>query len=351
MIELLQELGASPYLKAALGFVIFFIGAKLTYFLLTHLVARWTKKTATQLDDIILSKIKTPIFYLILLAGAATALNFLPLSSLARGISSKILLSIVIAISCYLASSFVNLFIRAWFTKRKTVMGKTKWLELIIISRKILNFIIFILLLILILNLWGVKVTSLVASLGIAGFVVGFALRDIFANIFGGIALIADKSFKIGDFIKIESGEIGEIIDIGLRSTRIKSFDEGNEIIIPNNNLVTTKITNYGRPAINLKMVIKIGVAYGSDIKKTKQILLDCAKKIEGILKDPSPRVYFMEMADFSLNFRVVFWIRNYKDRFEIQDKIISLAYEKLQAQGVKIPFPTRTIHIEKDSG
>ncbi|TET12936.1 mechanosensitive ion channel, partial [Candidatus Aerophobetes bacterium] len=138
---------------------------------------------------------------------------------------------------------------------------------------------------------------------------------------------------------------------IGLRSTRIKSFDEGNEIIIPNNNLVTTKITNYGRPAINLKMIIKIGVAYGSDIKKTKQILLDCAKKIEGILKDPPPRVYFMEMADFSLNFRVVFWIRNYKDRFEIQDKIISLAYEELQAQGVKIPFPTRTIHIEKESG
>ena len=348
MIELIQELGISPYLKAALGFVIFFIGAKLTYFVLTHLVARWTKKTATQLDDIILSKIKTPIFYLILLAGAATALNFLPLSSLIRGTFSKILLSIVIAISCYLASSFISLFIKAWFSQRKAVMGKTKWRELIIISRKILNFIIFILLFILILNLWGVKVTALVASLGIAGFVLGFALQDIFANIFGGIALIADKSFKIGDFIKIESGEIGEIIDIGLRSTRIKSFDEGNEIIIPNNNLVTTKITNYGRPAINLKMVIKIGIAYGSDVKKAKQILLDCAKRIKGILESPPPRIYFMEMADFSLNFRVVFWIRNYKDRFDIQDKIVSLAYEELQAQGIKIPFPTRTIHIEK---
>jgi len=261
------------------------------------------------------------------------------------------LASLVIGISCYLVGFFINLFIRTWFAQRKTVLGKTKWQELIIISRKILNFIIFILLLIFILNLWGIKVTALVASLGIAGFIIGFALQDIFANVFGGVALIADKSFKIGDFIKLETGEVGEVIDIGLRSTRIKSFDEGNEIIIPNNSLVTTKITNYGRPAINLKMTIKIGIAYGSDVKKAKQILLACVKKTEGILEYPPPRVYFMEMADFSLNFRVIFWVRNYKDRFDIQDKIISTAYEELQAQGIKIPFPTRTIHIEKDSG
>jgi len=187
-----------------------------------------------------------------------------------------------------------------------------------------------------------------VASLGIAGFVFGFALRDIFANVFGGIALIADKSFKIGDFIKLESGEVGEVIDIGLRSTRIKSFDEGNEIIVPNNSLVTSKITNYGRPLINLKIVVKIGVAYGSDVKKTREVLLDCAKKIDEVQEDPGPRVYFMEMADFSLNFRVVFWIADFRQRFDIRDKFVSLAYEELQSKGIKIPFPTRTIHIEK---
>jgi len=351
MSEFLKELGLNPYFRAILSFVIFFLVAKLIYFILTHLVVRWTKRTATQIDDIILSRIKTPVYYLIILAGIATAFNFLPFSQLVKEIFSKILASLVIGIACYLAAFFINLLIRTWFTQRKTVMGKTKWQELIMISRKILNFIIFILLLIFILNLWGVKVTALVASLGIAGFIVGFALKDVFANIFGGVALIADRSFKMGDFIKLESGEVGEVIDIGLRSTRIKSFDEGNEIIIPNNTLVTTKITNYGRPAINLKMVIKIGVAYGSDIKKAKQIILSCLEKTEGILKDPPPRVYFMEMADFSLNFRVVFWVHNYRDRFDIQDNVVSDAYEELQAQGIKIPFPTRTIHIEKNSG
>ena len=348
MIEFLEKLVISPYLKAILAFVFFYLGAKVIYLILTHLVGRLVKKTATQLDDIILSKVKAPIFYLIILAGIATASNFLPLPTLARVVFSRILLSIVIAISCYLASSFINVLIKGWFTQRRMVMGKTKGRELIILSRKILNFIIFILLVIFILTLWNVRVTSLVASLGIAGFVLGFALRDIFANIFGGIALIADKSFKIGDFIKLESGEVGEIIDIGLRSTRIKSFDEGNEIIVPNNSLVTSKITNYGRPLINLKMIVKIGVAYGSDIRKTRQVLLDCVRKIEGILDDPASRVYFMEMADFSLNFRVVFWIADFRQRFDTRDKFVSLAYEELQSKGIKIPFPTRTIHIEK---
>jgi len=347
MIEFLERLSISPYLKAILAFVFFYLGAKVIYLILTHLVGRLVKKTTTQVDDIILSKAKAPIFYLIILAGIATASNFLPLPTLAETIFSRTLLSVVIAISCYLASSFINVLIKGWFTQRSRVTGKVKGRELIILSRKILNFIIFGLLIIFILTLWDVRVTALVASLGIAGFVFGFALRDIFANIFGGIALIADQSFRIGDFIKLESGEVGEIIDIGLRSTRIKSFDEGNEIIIPNNSLVTSKITNYGRPSINLKMVVKIGVAYGSDIKKTRQVLLDCIKKIERIQENPPPRVYFMEMADFSLNFRVVFWIADFRQRFDIRDRFVSLAYEELQSKGIKIPFPTRTIHIE----
>jgi small-conductance mechanosensitive channel len=240
------------------------------------------------------------------------------------------------------------LLIKTWLSKTKKVVGKSRQKDLIAVSRKILNFIIFILLIIFILALWGIKVTALVASLGIAGIVIGLALQTTLANVFGGIALIADGSFRIGDFIQLETGEAGEIIDVGLRSTRIKSFDEGNEIIVPNSGLMNSKIINYGRPQIFLKKRVKIGVAYGSDVKKVKQILLNCTKEIEEILKDPRPQVYFTEMADFSLNFEVVFWINNYKHRLQVQDKFISLSYEKLQLQGIQIPFPTRTIYIEK---
>jgi len=129
-----------------------------------------------------------------------------------------------------------------------------------------LNFVMLILLVIFILALWGVRVTALVASLGIAGIVIGLALQTT-------------GSFKIGDFIELETGEAGEIIDVGLRSTRIKSFDEGNEIIVPNSSLMNSKIINYGRPEICLKRRIKIGVAYGSDISKVKQTLLKCAER------------------------------------------------------------------------
>ncbi|MCD6473229.1 mechanosensitive ion channel family protein [Candidatus Aerophobetes bacterium] len=338
----------SPYIKAIIAFFIFFVGAKLIYFFLTHLVAKWTKKTITQLDDIILFKVKSPIFYIIVLAGIATAINFLPIPTLFKEITSKAVISIVLAISCYLIAIFFNLIIKAWINRKKAIVGKARNESLVIISRKILNLIIFILLITFILSLWGVKVTGLVASLGIAGLIIGLALQNTLANIFGGIALIVDGSFKIGDFIELENGESGKIIDVGLRSTRIESFDKGNEIIVPNSKLVMSEITNYGRPLIRLKMIVNIGVAYGSDIKKVKQILLNCAKKTDRVLKNPSPQVYFIEMADFSLNFKVIFWIDTYRKRLEIQDKIISSVYEELQSQGIQIPFPTRTIYIEK---
>ena len=138
---------------------------------------------------------------------------------------------------------------------------------------------------------------------------------------------------------------------MGLRSTRIKSFEEGNEIIIPNSSLMNSKIINYGRPEVYLKKRIKIGVAYGSDIKKVKNILLNCTRQIKNILKNPSPTVYFMEMADFSLNFEVIFWISNYQERLRVQDEFISLAYRELQLQGIQIPFPTRTIYIKSAEG
>ena len=337
-----------PYVRAIVVFIAFYAGAKLIYFFITRIAMRWAKKTRTQLDDLILAKIKAPVFYFIILAGVATTVNTLPFLVPHRVVLSRIIVSITLIIACYLVAVLLNLIIKAWVDKAKEVIGRSRQADLIAVIRKILDLIVFSLLVIFILSLWGVKVTALVASLGIAGIVIGLALQTTLSNIFGGITLIADRSFKIGDFVQLETGEAGEIINVGLRSTRIKSFDEGNELIVPNNTLMNSKIINYGRPQIHLKRRITIGVAYGSDVKKTKEILLQCTHRIEEILKEPAPQVYFMEMADFSLNFLVVFWIRHFKHRFVVQDKFISLAYEELQNQGIQIPFPTRTIYMEK---
>ena len=282
-MDFLTKLLTSSLLKAIIVFVVFFAAAKLLYYFIAHIAIKWAKKTRTELDDIILSKIKIPLFYLIILAGVTTAINILPFLGYYKPLLSKIIASIILAISCYLAALFLNLLIKAWLSRAREVVGKTRQMDLVAVSRKMLNLVVFVLLIIFILNLWGVKVTALVASLGIAGLVIGLALQTTLSNMFGGITLIADKSFKIGDFIQLETGEAGEIIDVGLRSTRIKSFDEGNEIIIPNNLLINSKIINYGRPQVNLKRRIKIGVAYGSDIEKVKRILLECAGKIDKI--------------------------------------------------------------------
>jgi len=334
-MEIAVKILVNPYFKAILSFILLFIVGKLVYLFITRVAIKWAKKTSTEIDNIILSKINTPIFYLIILYGASVAINFLPLPDSPKTILSRLIISIALIICCYLVAFFINLLIKTWLAKSKEVIAKGRQNDFIAVSRKILNFIIFILLIIFILA-------------GIVGIVIGLALQTTLANIFGGIALIADRSFKIGDFVELDTGETGEIIDVGLRSTRIKSFEEGNEIIIPNSILMNSRIINYGRPEVYLKKRIKIGVAYGSDIRKVKNILLNCTSKIENILKSPSPQVYFTEMADFSLNFEVIFWISNYQERLRVQDEFVSLAYEKLQVQGIQIPFPTHTVYVKK---
>jgi len=198
--------------------------------------------------------------------------------------------------------------------------------------------------LIVILQLWGVKVGALLASLGVAGVILGFAFRDSLVNIFGGIALIGDDSFKKGDVIRLDSGEFGEVVEMGLRSTKIKTFDS-EYLVIPNGLLATSKFVNLARPTKTLRLVIPINVAYGSDVGFVEEVILEAIKGRRDVLKFPKREVRFIKMSDFSLEFELIFFISNYKDMFEMKSEITKKVYDSLRKNNIEIPFPTRTIY------
>ena len=203
---------------------------------------------------------------------------------------------------------------------------------------------------ILILNNFNVEITPFIASLGVAGIVLGFALQSALANVFGGISLILDKNFKVGDTVKLSSGELGVILDIGLRSTKMKTFD--NELlIIPNGKLADSIIQNYAQPDLYARGIIPFGVEYGLDVDKVRKTVIDTLKKFPQIIQceeDHPIQVLFMKMGDFALQFEARFWVKSYSERFQTKVDATEAIYKGLTKAKIGIPFPTRTIYMKK---
>ena len=197
---------------------------------------------------------------------------------------------------------------------------------------------------------WDINVTGLVASFGIGGFIVAFAAQDTIANLFAGIFIMADSPYKEGDYINLDTGERGYVKSIGLRSTRIMTRDD-IEITIPNAVIANSKIINEsGGPHEMERVRVNVSVAYGTDINKAKQILMDIASTSKEVCNDPAPRVRFRELGDSGLIFQLLFWIEKPEMRGRVIDSVNGMIYERFRDEKIEIPFPQQTIHIKKTS-
>jgi len=285
---------------------------------------------------------------ILVLIGIKLALLPLNLTEIFVKTADYIIWSLVIVLTTYIVIAVAGIIIEEW-GKRWAAKTKSKADDqLISMFHKFSNIIFVILGLIFILHLLGVQIMPLVASLGIAGIAVAFALQNTLGNIFGGISLILDKSVKVDDVIKLDQDTYGTVIDVGLRSTKIKTWS--NEvIIIPNGKLADSRIQNYVLPDPSVRIELPFTVEYGSDVDKVKKIVLAEINKLANVLKDPQPQVMFVEMGEFSLNFKAFFWISSYTERFETKEKANCLIYDALRRNKIGIPFPTRTVYLKKE--
>lgn len=192
----------------------------------------------------------------------------------------------------------------------------------------------------------GMKLTNLSIVLGAFSVGIGFGLQNIFNNMVSGLILAFERPIKVGDVVQV--GElIGEVRAIGLRSSTVKSFD-GAEVIVPNGNLISNEMINWTKSDSNRRMDIRIGVAYGTDPKSVKDILLDIASKQEKVSKTPSPAVYFDDFGDSSLNFRLLAWVHiDYKLKTESDIRFELDSY--LKEASIEIPFPQTDVHVRSN--
>lgn len=203
------------------------------------------------------------------------------------------------------------------------------------------------LIVIVVLSRFDIDVGPFLASIGILGIAIGFAVKDSLANIIGGIFLAIDRSIAAGDMVTIDN-DTGIIKEVGIRNTKLLTYD--NEIIvIPNGELANKRFKNFVLPEPSLRIVITFSVVYGSDVDKVEQVVIDAIKTMDDVLDDPEPQCFFEEMADFSLVFQAKFWIADYNARLYKKKEATSVIYKALYAAGIGIPFPTHTVYLKQE--
>jgi len=198
------------------------------------------------------------------------------------------------------------------------------------------------------LQVWDIDPTAWLASAGIIGIAVGFAARDTLANLFAGFFIIADTPYKLGDYIVLDTGERGEVTRVGIRSTRLLTRDDV-EITIPNSEMATTKVINEsGGRWEKFRIRIKVGVAYGSNIKDVVDLLQKVADEHDEVCKDPNPRIRMRGFGDSSLDFEMLCWILRPADRGRVSHELYMIIYDALNEAGVEIPFPQRDLWLKQ---
>lgn len=175
----------------------------------------------------------------------------------------------------------------------------------------------------------------------------GFGLQEVVANFVSGLILLFERPIRVGDIVTV-GGVDGVVTKIRIRATTITNWDK-KEFIVPNKEFVTGTIMNWTLSSPVTRLVFPVGVAYGTDIHRTREILLDIAMSQPEVLKDPAPAAVFEQFADSSLNFTLRCFLACTEQRLEMTHRINSLIYERFAEAGIQIPFPQRVVHLRDD--
>ncbi|MGB1284107.1 MAG: mechanosensitive ion channel family protein [Polaribacter sp.] len=206
------------------------------------------------------------------------------------------------------------------------------------------KYFVYVLVLVIALESSGVKVGVLLAGSAALLVGIGLGLQTLFQDIISGIFILVDKSLHVNDIIELE-GKVGKVEEIRLRTTRAVTIDD-KVLIIPNHKFLTNSLFNWTQNGVTTTETIAIGVAYGSDVKKVEQLLIEAAKEHPRVLKNKAPDVLFMDFADSSLLFKLRFTINDSYTHAQIKSDIRFAIDKKFRENNITIPFPQREVHV-----
>lgn len=315
--------------------------------IIDRILRRVTRRSRTRLDDLILSAVRPLVFIYVLLAGirlALASLSFIP-ETWGPIISNIFFVAYFFAGFLLVYRLIGNLM--DWYAHEVAHRTETALDEQVLpFLRRVILILVSVIGLVILLGHFGVEISAVVTTLGIGTLAIALAAQSSLSDTIAGFLIILDRPFRIGDRIELQEIETwGDVMDIGLRSTRILTRDN-RLVVVPNSVIATNLIVNHSIPSTVYRVQTHVGVAYGVDLEQTRQVMIEAVRAQDWVMKDKVIEALFLEFGDSALIFRVRCWIEHYVETRRILDKLNSCLYNALQEAGIEIPFPQRVVHL-----
>lgn len=321
--------------------------SKLVYIILRLVVSR----TPYKYDDILLDKVRPQIRMFLAVAGLQFGtIRLLFLSPALKQWLNQSYISLYVVIFTIIIWKVFDIAL-IWYQEEVEPKHPDHQYDAVLtLLSRIGRFFLVSVGVIMILSINNIDVSVLIAALGIGGLALSLAAQDSLANLISGVLILLDQPFRVGDRIEIQGlGTWGDVVDIGLRSTRIRTRDN-ILVIVPNSKIGTDQVINYSYPDPQYRIQMEINIPYGEEVEKVRQIIVDTVCEVAGIVHDKPVEALYVEMGGTGMVFRVRWWIESYIDTRRMFDHVNTALQAAFDEAGIVIPAPAYDIFIKGES-
>lgn len=329
-----------PVLLVVLSFMVGLVTRKLLFGFLRKV----SQRTETKLDDIIIESIRGAYLLWFVILGIYLAMRFAVLPERIVDLANTVLTVLWVISATIVTVKMTNRFIATYADRLPARLPITS------VTRNIARIAVVVMGSLIVLDILGISITPMLTAIGIGGLAVALALQSTLSNMFAGFYVTVAREVRIGDYVKLDTGQEGYVSDIGWRTTRIQML-QNNVVIVPNSRLAESIITNYHLPETEMSLLIPVSVSYDADPDRVEKILIEEAKEgarsIPGLLPEPEPFVRFIPgFGEFSLDFTLICRVREFVDQYLAQHELRKRIFRRFKKEGIEIPFPIRTVYL-----
>ena len=337
--------------QATLVVVVLSLGAALLVeMVVIRGASRLVRRTDTEFDNITVRNVRWPLVVSVALAGIyvltrtpAVVDSTLVTAAQLDTFFGKPSLAVIIVVWAWALNNLVN-------ESVEVVKEKGSRFDFAPVFSNVWTLVVAVGTVAALLRLYDIDITPLLGAAGVAGIAVGFAAKDTVANFFGGIALYFDDTYKLGDYIVLDSGEAGTVVAVGIRSTTLLTRDEVL-VTVPNSALNAAKIVNESAPQRRRRIRVPIGVAYGTDVDGFEELVVGVAESESLVLDSPKPRMRLRRFGDSALEYELLCWVASPTRRARATHELNRAIYKALAERGIEIPYPKRDLTVTNGAG
>jgi len=332
------------WLQALLVFLLFFPAGHILRKVVFYYFEKLTAKTENKYDDIISARSRGHVLFWAYLLGFYLSSKIAPIGPQWLIVIDKGLFSLFIISATLLVANVVSDIVKLFSQHASLDTPQTS------LTDNLIKFVIISIGGLILLEHFGISITPLLTALGVGSLAVALALQDTLSNLFAGFYIIANKQVRTGDYIRLDSGQEGHVMDIGWRTTRIKQLSN-NIILVPNGKLGSAIVTNFHLPVKEIAFTVPVGVSYSSDLEKVEKITIEVAKETMkevpgGVVENFTPVVRYNNFGDSAITFNVGLRAKDFSDQYLITHEFIKRLHKRYMKENIDMPFPQRVVHL-----